>query len=97
MGTSGGLPEGVSFYSNTTVPYSTNLFYEPVPFEMLKTFETKPQLIVTVNDNPAVCHNMTCDFTYIEPVGQITSFTFTEDSKLLVIEGTELPSVISDI
>lgn len=32
----------ITYYSNTTVPYSTNLFYEPVPFEMLRTFETKP-------------------------------------------------------
>ena len=32
----------ITYYSNTTVPYSSNLFYEPVPFEMLRTYETKP-------------------------------------------------------
>jgi hypothetical protein len=84
-------------YSNVTVPYSSNLFYEPVPFEMLRTYETEPQLIVTVGNQPAVCHNLTCDFTYILPVGEITAFTYTESTKKLVITGTNLPSVISNI
>lgn len=25
---------------NVTVPYGKNLFYEPIPFEMLRTYET---------------------------------------------------------
>lgn len=79
------------------MPYSSNLFYEPIPFEMLRTYETEPQLIVTVNDQPAVCHNLTCDFTYILPEGEITAFTFTELTKKLVITGINLPSVISNI
>lgn len=28
--------------SETTVPYSTNLMYEPIPFEFLYTAETTP-------------------------------------------------------
>jgi len=32
----------VALHANTTVPYSDNLFYEPVPFEWLRTYETKP-------------------------------------------------------
>lgn len=32
----------LTFISNTTIPYSDNLFYEPVPFEFLRTFEEKP-------------------------------------------------------
>jgi hypothetical protein len=87
----------ITYYSNTTIPYNTNLFYEPIPFEMLRTYETEPQLIVTVGDQPAVCHNLTCDFTYILPEGEITAFTFTESTKKLVITGTNLPSVISNI
>lgn len=56
-----------SFYSNKTVEASTNLFYEAVPFEMLRTYETKPQVLVTVGDYPAVCHNLTCHFNYSVP------------------------------
>ena len=84
-------------YSNRTVEYSSNLFYEPLPFEMLRTYETEPQLIVTVGGEPAVCHNLTCDFTYILGEGEITAFTYTEATKLLVITGTNLPSVIANI
>jgi hypothetical protein len=37
------LSEGnYTTYSNVTVPFSSNLFYEPIPFEMLRTYETQP-------------------------------------------------------
>lgn len=76
----------------------TNLFYEPIPFEFIRTFEEKPQLIVTVNDVPAVCHNLTCDFTYIEPpVSMIDSFTYDLSTRVLVLTGTELPNVAANI
>ena len=54
-------------------------------------------MIVTINDEPAVCHNLTCGFRYIEPTGEITSFTFDESTKKLVITGVDLPSVIENI
>ena len=81
--------------SETIYPYGTNLFYNPVPFEFLKTYEEKPQLIVKVGDQPAVCHNMTCDFTYTEPTGEITAVTYDKTSKKLVITGTNLPGLAS--
>lgn len=87
----------ITYYSNTTVPYSTNLFYEPIPFEFIRTYEEEPQLIVTVNDVPAVCHNLSCNFTYVEPVGEITAFTYDHSTKVLVITGTDLPNVTSNI
>jgi hypothetical protein len=63
-------------FKATHVPYSTNLWYDPIPFEMLKTYETEPQVLVQIGDLPAVCHNLTCDYTYVEAVGEITAFTF---------------------
>jgi hypothetical protein len=87
----------ITFYSNTTVPYSTNIFYEPIPFEFIRTYEEEPQLIVTVNEIPAVCKNLSCNFTYVEPVGEITSFTYDHSTKVLVLTGTELPNVTSNI
>jgi hypothetical protein len=89
--------ENITFFHNTTIPYSSNLFYEGIPFEFLKTYETEPQLIVKVNDDPVVCHNLTCDFRYIMPEGEITSFTFTESTRKLEIHGTNLPSVMENI
>lgn len=46
---------------NTTkanlMEYSSNIFYRAIPFELLKTFETLPQVIVNVGKHPAVCHS----------------------------------------
>lgn len=89
--------DNLTFYSNTTVPYSSNLFYEGIPFEFLRTYETEPQVLVTVNGEPAVCHNLTCGFKYIEPTGEITSFTFDESTKKLVITGIDLPASMDGI
>ena len=79
------------------VPFGTNLFYEPIPFEMIKTYETKPQVIVNVGDMPAVCKNLTCDFMYTTPVGELTEFTYTKATKVLVMTGTDLPELNADI
>jgi hypothetical protein len=87
----------LTFVTETVRPYSTNLEYDVIPFEMLKTFETKPQLIVTVNNLPAVCHNLTCDYTYIEPTGEISSFTYDEATKVLTVEGSAFPANLTDI
>lgn len=73
------------------MPKSTNLFYEPIPFEMLNTFETKPQLIVNVDGKPAVCHNMTCSFEYIPAIGSVSAFTFDLATKKLTVSGLSFP------
>jgi hypothetical protein len=70
------LTGNLTVFKETNVPYSTNLWYDPIPFEMLKTYETEPQVLVQIGDLPAVCHNLTCDYTYVEAVGEITAFTF---------------------
>jgi hypothetical protein len=54
-------------------------------------------MLVEVGDLPAVCHNMTCDFSYIPNVGEITAFTFNEGTKLLTLTGTDLPTESSGI
>lgn len=87
----------IQLKSEVVVPFGTNLFYEPIPFEMLKTYETKPQVIVNVGEMPAVCKNLTCDFTYTAPVGEITGFTYDEGAKVLVITGTDFPALSADI
>jgi hypothetical protein len=34
--------DNLKFVAETVVPYSTNLFYDPIPYEMLKTSEATP-------------------------------------------------------
>lgn len=89
--------DNITFNQNTTIPYGGNPFYEPIPFEWLRTHETKPQLIVSVNGEPAVCHNMTCDYNYTIPVGEVTGFTYTAATKQLVITGIDLPPTIGNV
>ena len=62
---------------------------------MLKTYETKPQVIVNVEGLPAVCHNVTCDFTYLADVGEITSFTAV--GQKITVTGTNLPTDPAEI
>jgi len=85
--------DNVAVAFSTPSPYGTNLFYAPVPFEFLKTYEEKPQVLVSVDGEPAVCHNMTCDFTYVEAAGEVTAATFDPITKKLVITGTALPTL----
>jgi hypothetical protein len=87
--------ENVTYYANTTIPFGQNVFYEPVPFEWLRTYETKPQVVVKIDGEPAVCHNMTCDYNYTVPVGEVTGFSYDATSMELTVTGTDLPQNVS--
>jgi hypothetical protein len=80
--------------SDDTSVTGTNLFYTPIPFEFLKTYEEKPQVIVTVDNEPTPCHNMTCDFTYVPPVGKVLSATYDSITKRLIVIGVDLPTLL---
>jgi hypothetical protein len=34
--------DNIVFTENTTVPYSNNIYYDAIPFEMLRTYESEP-------------------------------------------------------
>ena len=36
------LTGNVTYFQGTSIPYGQNLWYDPIPFEMLKTYETLP-------------------------------------------------------
>jgi len=40
----------VNVASNTTMEFGSSLFYDPVPFEMLKIYATSPQIMVSLNN-----------------------------------------------
>jgi len=70
----------------------------PIPFEMLETYEEKPQMIVQVDDMPAVCHSMDCQFTHIPAVGLVTEFAISDSFPYqLTVKGTDLPDNTSKI
>jgi len=64
---------------------------------MLRTYETKPQVIMHVDGLPAVCHNLTCDFTYTIPHGEVTGFAYNLNTKELYLVGIDLPLNLSSI
>jgi hypothetical protein len=67
----------------------------PVPFEMLETYEEKPQMLVEIGEMPAVCHSMDCGFMHIPTVGEITAFSLS--TGRLTVTGTNLPDNVSKI
>jgi len=56
---------GVSAQGVEVRPRGPNAFIEALPFEMLRTAHTNPQLIVSVEGLPAVCTAIDCDYTYL--------------------------------
>jgi hypothetical protein len=91
------MAEHVFFLAETIVDYGTNIMYDAIPFELIYTDEVLPQVIVTVDGLPAVCKNLTCDFTYIESPYEIESFSIDGDEHVLTIEGTSLPEEIKSV
>jgi len=39
----------------------------------------------------AVCSKLNCDYQYVEPVGEVTAFTYDSETRQLIVEGTDLP------
>jgi hypothetical protein len=66
----------------------TNLWFEPVPLEMLYTPAQKPQVLVTVNGIPAVCPARNCDYSYIEGgSGKVTDVQLQGENLKIEAEG----------
>lgn len=80
--------------STTLHDFGTNLMYEPIPFEFVKTVETKPQFNLMVGDLPAACHG-NCDYSFVASVGAITSYSLS--GTTLTITGTSLPTTAAGI
>jgi len=79
----------VVFSSSTISDFGSNLFFEPIPMEMLFTPVTKPQILVTIDDLEAVCANVDCNYEYVVASSEITAFTVTDLD--VTITGTDLP------
>ena len=85
----GGDPsKPVPLKSTTLTPYSTNLFYDPIPFEWLYTNESTPQVIVTIDGQIAICASLQCGYTYTGTPPLITGFSL--NGLTLTITGTSL-------
>mmetsp|Transcript_29259 Transcript_29259/g.28370 ORF Transcript_29259/g.28370 Transcript_29259/m.28370 type:complete len:135 (-) Transcript_29259:2255-2659(-) len=85
-----GLAEGlvgnmIQYDSTTYSQFGSNLFYEPIPYELLHTLNTVPDISVKVNGVTSICVNFNCQFKLIDPEGELNTFTYTEATKTVVI------------
>jgi hypothetical protein len=71
----------LSYYQNTTYERNKNLIYEPIPYEYLRTYNEAPQVEVSINGTKAVCGYLNCDYQYIAPIGEVTSFTYDGETR----------------
>ena len=78
-----------TFASTTAVEGGTNLFFEPIPREMLYTSVTKPQVKLTIDGIEAACANVNCDYEYTTSLASVTGQALS--GLDLTIDGTNLP------
>ena len=83
----------VTIYENELKPYGPNAMIDVLPFEMLFTAETQPQVIVMIDDYPALCATTECGYVYESTAALITGVAVTGTN--VVLTGVSLP--IDDI
>jgi hypothetical protein len=70
--------------------HGENLWFEPVPLEMLYTVAQVPQVRVSVNGLPAVCPDNNCGYSYLEAgSATVSQTTLNSSSNQLSISGTD--------
>ena len=70
--------------------YGPNVEYPAIPFEMIRTAHTSPQVTVKIDGMPALCTGLACDYTVETPTGLITGFSVS--GLDVSITGTNLPT-----
>ena len=54
---------GLEYHEFDLKQRGPGIMYEAIPFEMIRTAHTNPQILVTIDDLPAICTGI-CDYTY---------------------------------
>lgn len=57
--------EVISFNVEEVQQYGVNKFWPVIPMEFLKADGQAPAVEITVDDIPALCVNIDCEYTYI--------------------------------
>lgn len=85
----------VDIESSEVQPRGPNIYYKVVPFELLYTDETTPQVMVTIDDQVALCASLACGYTYEAPIAEVTGMTVTDQE--VAITGTDFSSDIDSV
>jgi hypothetical protein len=78
----------VLYQASEARPFGEALVWHVIPGEYFYTREAIPQVLVTVDEFPALCTSLACDYTYYESAAVITDFDLT--SNTLTITGQHL-------
>jgi hypothetical protein len=77
--------QDVKFATKEVRPFGKALIWDVIPGEYFFTRETEPQVIVQVDDMPALCTGLNCGFTYF--VGESAIDGFSIAGNRLTISG----------
>jgi len=69
-------------------PFGTSLVWQVIPGDYFYTRESKPQVIVQVDDMLAMCTGLACDYDYFEEESVIEGFV--KSGLQLTITGQNL-------
>lgn len=66
--------------------------FEPVGLEFLYTNVYSPQVLVEIDDLPALCVNRNCDYAYVDVSGLVSSFSYDAATRSVTVQGASLPT-----
>lgn len=92
--TGGDATTPIEYLSNPSLKAASNKpFYEVIPGSMVRSFETKSQIIVKSGGILGACPiSETCDATFVNDVGEITARTINFAKTEITFVGTAIPA-----
>ena len=90
----GSTTQSIETLANASVKAASNTpFYEVIPGPMVRAYESSPQIVVTSNNIKGACPiTGTCDVSFIDDVGEISSRTASHPYASMTFVGTNLPA-----
>lgn len=83
-------PVPISQLATDVVSQGSRIFYDVIPYEMIYTSESLPQIYITVNGLEAACHSLNCGYTYIADSASLSSVNYS--GRSVTASGTSLPT-----
>lgn len=65
-------------------PFGQSLIWPVIPGDYFYTLETQPQVKVSVDEMPALCTGMACNYIYAEGSSLITGFSISSGTQLTI-------------
>ena len=78
--------KNVEYAQEETRPFGQSLIYPLIPAEHFYTVEDKPQIMVQIDEFPALCRHLNCAYKYKSQESVIKSFTVTDLAVVLTAE-----------